>query len=286
MWHGPILQGLWKRNRTEDLNLCALNATITMTDSVLLSEPTTRGLAIRTGTVEASLLLPTTSREPKGQIKEFSLALSVELKAISRIIARNHGYDVELADRRIIWVITLIRGCTLNFLNHPFNNDIIGMDWLSKYYAVIVCDEKIVHIPFGNETLIVRGDGSNHEHGSRLNIISCTKIQKYLLKGCHVFLAHVTAKSEEKRLEDVPVVQDFLEVFPEDLSGCYPLALADGFTPVEDNIGLLETRFDEEAVFVFVFPKDVTGLVNLTLLSLFFGVTTTNFSFELLMLGQ
>ncbi|GJW89454.1 hypothetical protein Tco_0164794 [Tanacetum coccineum] len=68
--------------------------------------------------------------------------------------------------------------------------------------------------------------------------------------------------------------------------GCDPLALVDGFTPIEDNIGLLETRFDEEAVFVIVFPKDVTGSVNLTLLSLFFGVTATNLALELLMLGQ
>ncbi|GKC31212.1 putative reverse transcriptase domain-containing protein [Tanacetum coccineum] len=134
----------------------------------------------------------------------------------------DHGYDVELADGKIIWVNTLIRGCTLNFLNHPFNIDlmpveigsfdvIIGMDWLSKYHAVIVCDEKIVRIPFGDEILIVRGDGSNNEHGSRLNIISCTKTQKYLLKGCHIFLAHVTTKkaedkSEEKQLEDVPII--------------------------------------------------------------------------------
>ncbi|GJZ53838.1 putative reverse transcriptase domain-containing protein [Tanacetum coccineum] len=149
-----------------------------------------------------------------------------------------HGYDVELADGRIIWINTLIRGCTLNFLNHPFNIDlmliemgsfdvIISMEWLSKYHDVIVYDEKIVHIPFGNEILIVRGEGSNNEYGSRLNIISCTKMQKYLLKGCHVFLAHVTVKkvkdkSEKKRLEDVPIVRDFPEVFPEDLSGIPP----------------------------------------------------------------
>ncbi|GJX65743.1 putative reverse transcriptase domain-containing protein [Tanacetum coccineum] len=67
----------------------------------------------------------------------------------------DHGYDVELADGRIIWVNTLIQGCTLNFLNHPFNIDlilvemgsfdiIIGMDWLSKYHTVIVCDKKII----------------------------------------------------------------------------------------------------------------------------------------------
>ncbi|GKE13972.1 putative reverse transcriptase domain-containing protein, partial [Tanacetum coccineum] len=148
-------------------------------------------------------------------------------------IALDHDYDVELADGKIIRVNTIIRGCTLNFLNHPFNIDlmpvelgsfdvIIGMDWLVKYHAVIVCDEKIVCIPFRDKILIVRGDGSNNEHGSRLNIISCTKTQKYLLKGCHVFLVHVTGKkaedkSEEKRLEDVPIIQDFPKVFLEDL---------------------------------------------------------------------
>ncbi|GJS39378.1 putative reverse transcriptase domain-containing protein [Tanacetum coccineum] len=102
----------------------------------------------------------------------------------------DHGYDVELADGRIIWVNTLIRGCTLNFLNHPFNIDlmpvemgsfdvIIGMDWLAKYHAVIVCDEKLVRVPFGDKTLIFHGDGSNNGHESRLNIISCTKAQIY-----------------------------------------------------------------------------------------------------------
>ncbi|GJS74710.1 putative reverse transcriptase domain-containing protein [Tanacetum coccineum] len=77
----------------------------------------------------------------------------------------DHDYDVELADGKIIGVNIIIRGCTLNFLNHPFNID--------------------------------------------------------LMPGCHVFLAHVTTKkaedkSEEKRLEDVPIVRDFPEVFHDD----------------------------------------------------------------------
>ncbi|GKB34468.1 putative reverse transcriptase domain-containing protein [Tanacetum coccineum] len=147
----------------------------------------------------------------------------------------DHYYDVELANGRIIGVNNILRGCTLNFLNHPFNIDlmpvelgsidaIIGMDWLAKYQEIIVCAEKIVRIPWGNETLIVRGDGSNRGNETRLNIISCTKTQKYLLKGCQVFLAHVTTKKaedklKEKRLEDVPIVRDFPEVFPEDLPG-------------------------------------------------------------------
>ncbi|GJR60420.1 putative reverse transcriptase domain-containing protein [Tanacetum coccineum] len=152
--------------------------------------------------------------------------------------ALDHYYDVELADGKIIGINTIIRGCTLNFLNHPFNINllpvelgsfdvIIGMDWLSKYHAVIDCAEKIVRIPWGNETLIVHGDGSNQRNGTRLNIISCTKTHKYLLKGHHVFLASITAKetedgSGEKRLEDVPIVRDFPEVFPEELPGLPP----------------------------------------------------------------
>ncbi|GKF05584.1 putative reverse transcriptase domain-containing protein, partial [Tanacetum coccineum] len=91
---------------------------------------------------------------------------------------------------------------------------IVGMDWLAKYHAVIDCADKIVRIPWGNETLIVHGDESSRGNGTRLNIISCTKTHKYFLKGHHVFLAHVTTKeiedkSREKRLEDVPIVQDF-----------------------------------------------------------------------------
>ncbi|GKA69303.1 putative reverse transcriptase domain-containing protein [Tanacetum coccineum] len=105
---------------------------------------------------------------------------------------------------------------------------IIGMDWLSMYHVVIDYAEKIVRIPWGNKTLIVHGDGSYQGNGTRLNIISCTKTHKYLLKGHNVFLAHVTTKqtedkSGEKRLEDLPIIRDFSEVFPKDLSGLPPI---------------------------------------------------------------
>ncbi|GKB37805.1 putative reverse transcriptase domain-containing protein [Tanacetum coccineum] len=94
---------------------------------------------------------------------------------------------------------------------------IIGMDRLAKYQAIIVCAKKIVRISWGNEILIIHGDGSNRGNETRLNIISCTKTQKYLLKGCPIFLAHVTTKkaedkSEEKRLEDVPIELNKLTV--------------------------------------------------------------------------
>ncbi|GJW49662.1 putative reverse transcriptase domain-containing protein [Tanacetum coccineum] len=68
---------------------------------------------------------------------------------------------------------------------------LIGSNTLAKNHAVIVSDEKIVHIPYGNEILIVTVKESKD-------------------------------KSEEKRLEDVPTVRDFPEVFPEDLPGLPP----------------------------------------------------------------
>nr|GEW52123.1 hypothetical protein [Tanacetum cinerariifolium] len=114
------------------------------------------------------------------------------------------SYAVELADGRVSEINIILRGCTLGLLGHPFSIDlmpvelasfdvIIGMDWLAKYYALIVCDEKVIRIPYGDE----------------------------------VYLAQVTSKKskdtlEEKRLEDVPIVREFLEVFPEDLSGLPP----------------------------------------------------------------
>ncbi|GJZ50795.1 putative reverse transcriptase domain-containing protein [Tanacetum coccineum] len=148
------------------------------------------------------------------------------------------SYAVELADGRISETNTILRGCTLGLLGHPFNIDlmpvelgsfdvIIGMDWLANHYAVIVYDEKIMRIPYGDEVLIVQGDKDGKGEKLKLSIISCTKTQKYIKRGCPIFLAQVTKKETEekskvKRLEDVPTVQDFPKVFPEDLLGLPP----------------------------------------------------------------
>nr|GEW37378.1 putative reverse transcriptase domain-containing protein [Tanacetum cinerariifolium] len=109
------------------------------------------------------------------------------------------------------------RPVATNNNNNPNNNNnqraqsfdvIIGMDWLVKHHAIIICNEKLVRVPFDNKILIYHGDENNNGHESRLNIIS-SKTQKYLLKEYPIFLAHVTTKgakdkSKEKRLEDTP----------------------------------------------------------------------------------
>ncbi|GJR11206.1 putative reverse transcriptase domain-containing protein [Tanacetum coccineum] len=121
------------------------------------------------------------------------------------------SYAIELADGRISETNVVLRGCTLGLLGHPFDIDlmpvelgsfdvIIGMDWLAKYHVLIICDEKVVRIPYGDEVLIIQGDDYDGRITSK----------------------KTGDKLEEKRLEDVPIVQEFLEVFPEDLPGLPP----------------------------------------------------------------
>ncbi|GJV71086.1 putative reverse transcriptase domain-containing protein [Tanacetum coccineum] len=116
-------------------------------------------------------------------------------------------YDVELADGKLVGIDTIIRGCTLNFLDHPFNIDLMLVE-LGSFDAIIGMDY--------------------NGRGSQLTVISCSKAQEYMAKGCQVFLAQISAKKEEdksegKQIKDVPIVRDFLGVFPEDLPGL-PLA--------------------------------------------------------------
>ncbi|GJZ12689.1 putative reverse transcriptase domain-containing protein [Tanacetum coccineum] len=115
---------------------------------------------------------------------------------------------------------------------------IVGMDWLRRCHAVIVCDEKLVQVPYGNETLTFYGNESTNGRESRLTVISCSKAQEYMAKGCQVFLAYISAKTEEdksegEQIKDVPIVQDFPKVFPEDLP-VLPLA-----RPVEFQIDVI-----------------------------------------------
>nr|GEX62339.1 putative reverse transcriptase domain-containing protein [Tanacetum cinerariifolium] len=81
----------------------------------------------------------------------------------------------------------------------PENNSsfdvVVGMDWISKNHAKILCDEKVVHIPINGETLIIR-------------VLMIRVMEK---------------KSDEKRLEDIPIVKEFPDIFSEDLPGLPPV---------------------------------------------------------------
>ncbi|GJU24541.1 putative reverse transcriptase domain-containing protein [Tanacetum coccineum] len=186
------------------------------------------------------------------------------------------SYAIELADGRISETNVFLRGCTLGLLGHPFDIDlmpvelgsfdiIIGMDWLAKYHMLIVCDEKVVRIPYGDEVLIIQGDNYDGRSKSKLNIISCTKTQKYIQKGCQVYLVQVTFKktedqSKEKRLEDVPIVQEFPEVFLEDLPGLPParqVKFQIDLVPGDAPVARAPYRLAPAELFMIVFIDDI-----------------------------
>nr|GFC13432.1 hypothetical protein [Tanacetum cinerariifolium] len=122
----------------------------------------------------------------------------------------------------------IIRDCKLELGNSLFTIDliplghgsfdvIVGMDWLSKNKAVIVCHEKVVEIP-------IKEGGILRVHEERI-----WRAAKSLMN----------AKVDEPRISDIPVVRDFTDVFPEDLSGLPPqrqvefrIDLIPGATPV------------------------------------------------------
>ncbi|GJQ91901.1 putative reverse transcriptase domain-containing protein [Tanacetum coccineum] len=120
----------------------------------------------------------------------------------------NTSYEIELADGKVVSTNTILRSCTLVLLNHVFKIDllptrlgsfdvIIGMDWLAYHRALIDCYEKIVRIPLPNGKILeVQGERPEKD----LRSLACIK-------------------ADEKKLDDIRVVRDFPEVFPDDLLG-------------------------------------------------------------------
>ncbi|XP_076954631.1 uncharacterized protein LOC143629171 [Bidens hawaiensis] len=92
--------------------------------------------------------------------------------------------------------------------------------WLSSHSAEIVCFEKIIRIPITNgQTLRVLGEKPSL---SSLNPITCFQAQTYLRKKYVAFVAHIVEKKEHK-IDDIPVVREYPEVFPDDIFGLPPV---------------------------------------------------------------
>nr|GEX39842.1 zinc finger, CCHC-type, retrotransposon Gag domain protein [Tanacetum cinerariifolium] len=97
---------------------------------------------------------------------------------------------------------------------------VISMDWLDKHNANILCSQKLVRVinPQGHE-IIIYGDKRKGEY----KLCFVMKARRYLSHGLHTFMAHVIDTSFKKKNEKhVLVVNEFLDVFIEDLKGIPP----------------------------------------------------------------
>ncbi|GJW95601.1 hypothetical protein Tco_0175273 [Tanacetum coccineum] len=210
---GLMLQGLLRRNNIGDLNPYAQNEILTTMVCVLLNAIDATKLVILPAIGHFMRECPKLKNNNNWGNQVRGGNAPAKVYAVGHAgtnphsnVVTDHYYDVELADGRIIGLNTILRGCTLNILNHPFNIDLMPIE-LGSFDAIIGMDW------LGYE--------------ARLHIISYTKTQEYMLKGCPIFLANVNSKetedkSEKKRLEEVPIVRDFPDVFPEDFLGLPP----------------------------------------------------------------
>ncbi|KAD5960466.1 hypothetical protein E3N88_11938 [Mikania micrantha] len=135
-------------------------------------------------------------------------------------------YTIEIANGKQITVDTVLRNCQPTLGDHTFSIDlipmelgsfdiIVGMDWLSLNRVEFICSEKLLRILVeNNQVLEIHGDQAKR----CVKIISCMKARKYLRKQCIAFLAHVVEKDKKAiKIQDVPVVKDYADVFPDDL---------------------------------------------------------------------
>ncbi|GJZ35721.1 reverse transcriptase domain-containing protein [Tanacetum coccineum] len=93
-------------------------------------------------------------------------------------------------------------------------------EWIGwpEHRAEVVCYEKYIRVPYGNDMLIIQGERSGVKNESRLEVISSIRTQGYIDKRCQVFLVQMIKKEETmasgKRIEDMPVFKDFPEAAP------------------------------------------------------------------------
>jgi hypothetical protein len=97
---------------------------------------------------------------------------------------------------------------------------ILGMDWLSNNHTIIDCHNKeiIFRLPVDTKFKFV---GTKVDPTPQL--ISATQAKQLLLEGCQVYLACLKElPQEERKMEEIPVVQEFLNLFPKDFLGLPP----------------------------------------------------------------
>nr|GEV84450.1 reverse transcriptase domain-containing protein [Tanacetum cinerariifolium] len=134
---------------------------------VRLSATSVERLGTRQGTARRRVL-PRVKQDEVGEVCGRAYAIK-DAEPQGPNVVPGASYEVELADGRVVSTNTVLKGCTLNLLNHIFKIDlmlielgtfdvIINMDWLVKHDAVIVYGEKFVRIPYGDMTLIVKSD--------------------------------------------------------------------------------------------------------------------------------
>ena len=165
---------------------------------------------------------------------------SVELLAYDLLVTSPLGYSVRV--NRMYKNCPLLvhdRELSVDLIALPFHEFdlILGMDWLSKHRAIVDCDKKIVMLKCSDlSEVTVQGIRSK----STSKVISVMETRRFLRKGCEAFLALILdSKREQVNFENILVIREFPDVFPEELPGVPPerevdlsIEVVQGMTPI------------------------------------------------------
>ena len=157
------------------------------------------------------------------------------------------GYSLEIATPtgESLWPSQMLKGSLFSIEGQGMEADLIlidlkgldvilGMDWLASNYASMDCFRKeVIFRRSGLPVIVFYGERRRAPSG----LISAIYARCLLQKGCKGYLTHVVdTRSSEARLEDVPVVRDFLDVFPPGLPPereiDFPIDLVPGTIPI------------------------------------------------------
>ena len=158
---------------------------------------------------------------------------SVELLAYDLLVTSPLGHSVR--------VNRVNKNCPLLVHDKEFSVDLIalpfhefdlilGMDWLSKHRVIVDCDKKIVLLKCSDlSEVTVQSIRSK----SIPKVISAMEAQRFLRKGCGAFLALILDfKREQVNFENIPMIREFPDVFPEELPRVPPEREMDLFIEV------------------------------------------------------
>ncbi|XP_076910387.1 uncharacterized protein LOC143568006 [Bidens hawaiensis] len=146
------------------------------------------------------------------------------------LVKLNNHYEVETANGDLVRITEALDNATISLASHDIHARLLpmtlavfgvflGMDWLSMNQAHILHNDKAIEIRAPNNKIVLI---TRDKEAGKVGIISKIKPSCCLGKGFLAFMAYVTKESEPKKMEEVPVVSEFKDVFPDELQGIPP----------------------------------------------------------------
>eukprot|EP00253_Pinus_taeda_P010499 PITA_10499 len=140
---------------------------------------------------------------------------------------------VQLATGAKRRVTTKIKHCSFTIAGQPVTADLnvlplgsydilVGMDWLEKHWSLVDCKTKVIYFrdQHGN-----RKEMQGIKRPVQVRPITTNQLVKCIRKGCQVYaiqVGYANSKDKTAVLNNIPVIQEFADVFTEEIPGIPP----------------------------------------------------------------